>query len=538
MTCRLASRNDQQVTRGQAELARHRGPPDNLLRGADPWIGSVGLWMGEPAKNDSGSRFDLRWWRGAEGEEDLRALRNRIVDAVLAVTTIGFPVAIAAAFPQYWEQGRYWAVVLDLVVWIYGAALWGLRLGSPTHRKVAVLIGSYLLGMVFMAVLGPTHARPAWILLGPVLATLLAGRAWALGVVAANALSLVAMYLLLGAHADVWQQEYEAPVGRFVMFVANVTVAGVFACLPADYLVRGLDRAVGRERRTKQRLLEEQQALQQAHEKLREEDRRRRELETRLRLAHKLEAAGRAAGGMAHDLNNMLMPIVAYTDLVRAELPPGSEQHQRLGEVALAADRARRLVADVLTFSRGVGPPNEAVELPAVAQEVLRHFKPGMPPTLELVARFDQAARPAFATNSGVYRLLTNLVSNALASMESLDRGRLSVSVYPVSGPISDDDTLADLEPGGDYVCLEVADTGVGMDEETAGHVFEPFFTTKSEGKGTGLGLATAHGIVQSFHGCLTVKTALGQGTRFRAYLPAHIDQGSADSSVRAAGGE
>lgn len=242
------------------------------------------------------------------------------------------------------------------------------------------------------------------------------------------------------------------------------------------------------------------------------EQRRKEELRWR---TQKLEALGTLAGGIAHDLNNTLVPILALTKLTAKRVPEGSRERQNLMTVVNASEHARDLVKRILAFSRDEKrAEHTAVDATAVMREAMDLLRVAVPATI----KFELSIAPV-ATVLGdagqLQQVVTNLVTNAVQAIGEA-MGRISVSLHS-----SKNEALAGEAGLREWTCLSVADTGCGMDEAILGRIFEPFFTTKNVGEGTGLGLSVVHGIVASHGGHVDVRSTPGQGTIFTIYLPA-----------------
>jgi PAS domain S-box-containing protein len=241
---------------------------------------------------------------------------------------------------------------------------------------------------------------------------------------------------------------------------------------------------------------------------LREAERRGEELERQLLHSQKLEALGTLAGGVAHDLNNTLMPILALANLVLEELPEASPLRADLETILQAGGRARDLVKQILAFSRKEDFAREEVDLGRVTREALRMLRAGLPARIAIEERI--AAAPKLCGNAGeLHQAVVNLVTNAAQAIGA-EAGRITVSIASAA-----DDGAAPA------ICLAVADTGCGIDAAALGRVFEPFFTTKRVGEGTGLGLAVVHGIVTRHGGRIEVDSRPGRGSRFTVTFPA-----------------
>ncbi|MCC6214762.1 MAG: PAS domain S-box protein [Polyangiaceae bacterium] len=251
------------------------------------------------------------------------------------------------------------------------------------------------------------------------------------------------------------------------------------------------------------------------------EEEERWKLEEQLRVSERLNAVGRLAGGVAHDFNNVLSVIQSYAEVVVQDLPEGSPLREDVAEIRHAAERAAELTQQLLAFGRRQVLRIESVDLNRVASNLEKLLRRLLGEDVELVFRLGPAIRPTRADPSQIEQILMNLAVNARDAMPG--GGRLTVET---SNMVLDAEYCAahfGVDPGA-YVLLAVTDTGVGMDEATRSQIFEPYFTTKPKGKGTGLGLATVHGIVEQSGGHVWVYSELGQGTTFKVYLPQHAD--------------
>jgi PAS domain S-box-containing protein len=247
-----------------------------------------------------------------------------------------------------------------------------------------------------------------------------------------------------------------------------------------------------------------------------EEDQRK--LRDGMERTQRLESLGVLAGGIAHDFNNILSPILGFTELLMAGAAEGSTERDWLRQVNAAALRARDLVAQILTFSRKGESTRPEARLQPIVKETLRLIRASLPATIEITQSIDPACGPAAVDPSQFHQVVMNLCANAGYAMGD-EGGSLTV----VFGEADVDEALAvrlGCQGAGRYARLTVADTGCGMDAETLRRVFEPFFTTKPQGEGTGLGLSTVHGIVQSFGGGISAYSEVGRGTTFSVFLP------------------
>jgi signal transduction histidine kinase len=223
--------------------------------------------------------------------------------------------------------------------------------------------------------------------------------------------------------------------------------------------------------------------------------------------SQKLEALGTLAGGIAHDLNNALVPIMALSKLTSRQVEPGSKAQENLETIFRASQQARDMVKRVLAFSRNDILSHQNVRLDEVVGEALKLLQATISPMIEIETTLIEVPF-ILADASQIHQILTNLVSNAVAAIGNR-QGKITIVVDRAPGAV---------HPG--ELRLTVADTGVGMDVDTQSRIFQPFFTTKEVGEGTGLGLSMVHGIVLAHNGHIEFKSEPGKGTRFDIYFP------------------
>jgi PAS domain S-box-containing protein len=243
----------------------------------------------------------------------------------------------------------------------------------------------------------------------------------------------------------------------------------------------------------------------------------RKKLEAQLLRAQRLESIGTLAGGIAHDLNNVLSPILLSVDLLRRD-PPVAPRDEVLDTIETSAQRGAEMVKQVLSFARGIDGPRGEVKPAELLQDLARVIGDTFPKNVRVETSLEPDAWSVVGDATQLHQVLLNLCVNARDAMPQ--GGRLRVSVENVMLDASYAAMNAEAREGA-WVKLEVEDTGAGIPRDIIEHIFDPFFTTKEVGKGTGLGLSTSLGIVKGHGGFMRVYSEVGHGTRFRVYLPA-----------------
>lgn len=243
----------------------------------------------------------------------------------------------------------------------------------------------------------------------------------------------------------------------------------------------------------------------------------RMRLEAQIHQSRKMESIGTLAGGIAHDFNNILFPIIGYTEMLMEDIPEHTPFRNSLNEIYAGALRARDLVQQILAFSRQGKSELTQTRIQPIIEEALKLIRSTIPTTISIRQDLQSDCGEIKADPTQIHQIVMNLATNAYHAMEEAG-GELTVSLKKIRlGRYNR--ACPDIPPG-EYACLTVADTGVGMEKQLTEKIFEPFFTTKKTGKGTGMGLSVVHGIVKKMKGEITVYSEPGRGSEFQVYLP------------------
>ena len=251
-----------------------------------------------------------------------------------------------------------------------------------------------------------------------------------------------------------------------------------------------------------------QERLREIEEKCRALEVERETLEKQLRKAQKMESIGTLAGGIAHDFNNILGIILGYAELALLEAPNNDTLNKNVEQLIQAVDRAKKLVKQILTFSReGDETPKPLVVNPIV-KEVLEMLRSTLPTTINIQHYIQKEALTLLGNPTEVHQILMNLCTNAAQAMQG-KAGILRVELKEIESP-----------SGLSYLGLTVSDTGDGIPPDILERIFDPYFTTKKPGEGTGLGLSVVHGIVKRYGGGIKIDTKPGKGTTVTVKIP------------------
>jgi len=243
----------------------------------------------------------------------------------------------------------------------------------------------------------------------------------------------------------------------------------------------------------------------------------RKAMEAQFLRSQRMESVGRLSSGIAHDLNNILTPILMAAFMLRQQLPP-DELEQALDTIETSTRRGADLIKQLLTFGRGGGKARAVVRPDAIFRDVIKMIESTFPKNIALNSMIPDDCWPVMGDATQLHQLLLNLCVNARDAMTR--GGTLTLSMQNVRV----DESFASMTPHakpGPFLLLQVSDTGEGIPPEIIDKIFDPFFTTKETGKGTGIGLSTAMGIIESHHGFLNLRSQVKTGTTFEIYLPA-----------------
>jgi len=263
-------------------------------------------------------------------------------------------------------------------------------------------------------------------------------------------------------------------------------------------------------------------AMERAEERsraLKDEVVTREALEGKLRQAEKMEAVGTLAAGVAHELNNLLQPIIMMTELVLVDLPEESTHAVHLGRVVDAGGKAAEIVQRILAFGRADEVPHASLNISSVTRESISFIRTILPSSITLHVDVDDSVGMIHGDKTQLTQVLLNLVTNARDAIgENVGTVWVGLSTSSLTNEALS--SMVGSLKAGTYAILTVRDSGAGMDKVTMQRMFDPFYTTKGVGKGTGLGLSVTQGIIADHGGGIKVDSALGQGTTFSVYLP------------------
>ena len=242
------------------------------------------------------------------------------------------------------------------------------------------------------------------------------------------------------------------------------------------------------------------------------------ELKKQLQQAQKMESIGALAGGIAHEFNNILFPIIGYTEMCMYDVPENSKTRKNLASVLKAADRAKDLIQQIQNFSTKEGQKRKPLKIQYIIKETLKLLRASLPATIGLRHEIDNTCGPVAADPSEIQQVLMNLCTNAYQVMEEKG-GELEVTFREVDLAPGDLSSEIDLSPGC-YLKLTVKDTGPGFEQTEVKHIFDPQYRTSDRNEYAGMGLYIVHDIIRSYKGMTCISSDPDQGTAIDVYLP------------------
>ncbi len=244
-------------------------------------------------------------------------------------------------------------------------------------------------------------------------------------------------------------------------------------------------------------------------------------LQAQLNHAQKIKSIGSLAGGIAHDLNNILFPISGLSELLLDDMSPDTPEHESMEQIHKSAQRGSDLVKQILAFSRKSNPQKLPIRIQPILKETLKLARATIPMNIEITSQINMDCGMVSAEPTQIHQIAMNLITNAYHAVE-VSGGMIHIAMKETELQI--DELPFHAIPGdimaGKYACITVSDTGTGIDQALIDKIFDPYFTTKEQGKGTGLGLSVVHGIVKEHGGDIRVYSEVGKGTAFHVYLP------------------
>jgi signal transduction histidine kinase len=314
-------------------------------------------------------------------------------------------------------------------------------------------------------------------------------------------------------HIRVWPEhallaESKSVLPNLILIVGLVITALLMFTTQFSQMTNHQAKEIAKVNENLQKEINERELAEQAKDKMKKA----------LLQSQKMQAIGTLAGGIAHDFNNILYSMIGYVEMARDDVDPDSLVYDNLSKVISVGHRGQELVSRLLSFSRQQQHDFKPISLREVINSTLILLKPTLPASIAIEQIYTVKDEDVvLGGHTELQQVLVNIVSNAVDAID--DQGKITIKLYRIETDEAFRDRFVKLRKPS-YFVFEITDTGRGMPQHVLTRIFEPFFTTKEVGKGTGLGLATALGIVHDHNGEMTVESSEGQGTKIFIYLP------------------
>ena len=423
--------------------------------------------------------------------------------------------------------------VLDTVAMVLiGFLFFSGRLSFST-RATGILAVFYLLGTGLLIGVGPMGAGFLWLVLFSAMTGVLLGTRPAFYSLFINTVTYLLLGIFIYFESLPWISAANDAFALWLIIGINFLCIIAVMSISVSILLTKVNQQFEHEKKTSATLKKEIQI------RIKTEKENQR-LAGQLLHAKKMEALGTLAGGVAHDFNNVLSAILGYAELSLLGLKKEDEIYHHIQSICVASERARGIIHQILTFSRQADPQKELWSIASIIDESSRLFQVSIPHHVD----FSTAVKTGYddlvlADRTQIYQVVINLCTNALHAIGD-SPGKIELLLE--TEDLQAGHELASVLTPGPYFKISIKDTGCGIEKDTLSKIFEPYFTTKSIGKGSGMGLSIAHGIIKNHHGDISVSSRPGQGSTFSIYLPVPVDaaapQGKTEDTATAVHGD
>ncbi len=436
-----------------------------------------------------------------------------LLNLLLAASILGL-ITYIPSFVLSVMEDLWFIAIVDTLLYIFVLFLFFKKNLSYKFRAASIPLISYILGVILITVLGPSGGGPVWLFFFPIITGVLLGYKTAFKALVINALTLTFIGFLIHFNSSdflislniaPWYLGTENPLAKWIVVSLNFMLLNILTTMSVTAILNGLQKSMT--------------ALANSQE--------------RLNRASKMEAIGLLAGGVAHDLNNILSGVITYPELIAMELDTDDPMRKSLGLIQSSGNRAAQIIQDLLTLARRGVITKDLINLNDLVISFMEtpeykkilSFHPDI-----TVEKHINASKP-FLKGSPVHlqKTLMNLISNAAEAQLSGGTITLKTENRHLDNPVKGYDKV---EPG-TYIVLIVRDQGTGIEPQDLKRIFEPFFTKKVMGRsGTGLGMAVVWGSVQDHEGYIDIISAPDKGTTFELYFPISAEQSMAEDKT------
>lgn len=455
-------------------------------------------------------------------QDSLLYWRVNILAVILSMGMVLSTLALLTTIPLAIQE-RFWKLIIfDSLGFFIGLTL----LFSPKIRyrirATISLLMFYIIGLNVITSVGPLSGGPIWLFTFAILVGILLGIKAAILATLLNGVTLTAFTWVISSGLIGQHFPFFPSPQALVVALVNFLILNLLASVSLSVLVKGLVYSHQKEKILSQNLFLAKQKLEVEIEEHQQAEEEKKYLERQLQQAGRMQAIGILAGGVAHDLNNVLSGMVSYPDLLIMQLPKDSSLIKPLKIIQKSGEKAATIVEDLLTLARRGITISEVINLNSIIEDYLQSPEYKLlystHPNITMTTDLKNDLLDIKASPIHLFKTIMNLTSNAAEAI--LGGGKILITTENryIDKPIKGYDRITE----GDYVVLSISDSGAGISPQEMEQIFEPFYTKKIMGRsGTGLGMAVVWGTVKDHKGYIDLQSTKGKGTTFTLYFPA-----------------
>ncbi len=428
---------------------------------------------------------------------------------LLSCLTMGFLAYLPSVYFAFLHK-LYSIVFIDTITVSFFCFLLFYKKLTYHTKAISLLLMFYFLGIWLLLAVGPMGAGFLWLLMFGIMTGVLLGIKPTFISLGINTLSFCIIGFLAYYKQIPWSKSLEDAIALYIIGGASFLCINSIVAVSVAIFLSKLDLLFNREKQVTHKLKDEIQSRIQTEQ---ENDR----LANTILQTQKMEALGTLAGGVAHDFNNILSSILGNAELTQMDLENKNPLQDNINNIIISCDRAKGIVHQILTFSRQTNSDKEPCKLKLIVDECAKLFQVGVPANIKFTITTQIDDEFILGDHSQIYQVIMNLCTNA---MHAIDKQPGEIHLSALNEKITTKDELSTILNPGEYLKLNIEDTGCGIEKEQLSRIFEPYFTTKKIGGGTGMGLAITHGIIRNHNGEILVSSKPGEGTIFSVYLP------------------
>lgn len=447
-------------------------------------------------------------------DADIESFRQYLLHYLLLSLAIFTYIAYFPSVYLALKEKLYDVVILDTLVIGFISFLLFKKLSF--HKKaISLLIVFYLLGLGLLITVGPAGAGPLWLLLFSIMTSVLLGARPVVISLGINILTWAFLSIFVYLKLFPWMTALPNPSNLWVIIGVNFICVNSIAAVSVSALINQISKMFHHEKEVGTKLKQEIQTRTETEKK-------NRELLTKLHQSQKLEAIGTLAGGVAHDLNNVLSAQVGYPDLLLMDIPEGSPLIEPLLNIKESGEKACAIVQDLLTMARRGVFVEAVIDINQIIENYIRSREcekmKSFHPDVKISVSLDKKLNKIVGSEAHIFNVIMNLVNNAAEAMPIGGEIQISSFNQYLENPVKEYDDFKK----GDFAILSVSDTGTGIAQKDIEKIFEPFYTKKKMGRsGTGLGMYVVRETIRDHKGYIDVQSMENAGTVFTIYFPA-----------------